>query len=380
MFFNAYTTKDASTEDMIGRLSEILKHYKCNERVGLDKLDKIREALAASHDNSCASRYGLCQVKFADTELVNALDRKGMEVDYLNYRYDFKDIPMNHKESEFPLVLAIEASSLCNLRCRMCFQKNVAFRSNPKNMGIMKWEVFEKLMGQIKQNQLYSVVFASRGEPLLNENLHKMVALAKQKGVLDVKINTNAVLLTEQVSRNLISAGLDQIVFSVDSAVPKHYESIRGTDFEKVSANIRRFVQIKNSEFPNSKIKTRVSMVINDIYKDDMENEVEISRNYWRGLIDEVAIKSENDFVGIYEDHEVDEKKCCDLLWERLYIWQDGTINPCDIDHLSTLKLGNIFDESVSEVWKGEKMSNLRRQHLNARENMQGVCKNCVGY
>lgn len=380
MFFNVYTTANIQTDEIRAKLNDILERYQCNDRIDSEKIRKIRLALEVSNNNPCASRYGLSQVMFAETELLNALECEGAEVEFLNYRYDFKDIPMNHKKSEFPLVLAIEASSLCNLKCRMCFQKNRVFTSNPANMGVMKWEVFVKLMNQIGQDQLRSIVFASRGEPLINKNIHKMVELAKRKGVLDIKLNTNAVLLDERMSRNLLKSGLDQIVFSVDSAIPQHYKNIRGADFEVVSRNIKRFVDIKNSEFPDSKIKTRVSMVINDIYKDDMEQEVEVSKEYWGGIIDEVAFKSENDFVGIYEERHMEGMKCCDLLWERLYVWQDGTVNPCDIDHLSTLKLGNICERSIIDIWNGELITKLREQHLRSRESMKCVCKNCVGY
>ena len=262
----------------------------------------------------------------------------------------------------------------------MCFQRNKEFTSNPANMGIMKWEIFEKLMSQIEYGELYSIVLASRGEPLLNENIHKMIVMAKEKGVMDVKLNTNAVLLTEEKSRQLLSTGLDQIVFSVDSAVPQHYKNIRGADLEIVSSNIKKFVEIKNTEFKDSNIKTRISMVINDIYKENMCSEVEISKEYWKGIIDEVAFKTENDFCGIYEDHDISDPKCCDLLWERMYIWQDGTVNPCDIDHLSSLKLGNIKEQTISEMWNGKQMEKLREQHLHNRGNMSCVCDNCVGY
>ena len=380
MFFNAFSTSDIACEEIKNRLRTTLNNYECNEFITKQKVEKLLAALDVSGNDSFASRYGLTQISFAQTEMMNALSRTGGEVEFLNYRYDFKDIPMNHKRSDFPLVLAIEASSLCNLKCRMCFQNNKEFSSNPANIGVMEWNTYEKLMGQIGQGQLRSIVFASRGEPLINKNIHKMVALAKQKGVLDVKLNTNAVLLNEELSRNLLAAGLDQIVFSVDSVVLEHYKNIRGADFDKVSENVRRFAEIRKTEFPEAKIKTRVSAVINDIYKDQMEREVQLSKEFWDGVVDEVAFKSENDFSGIYRDHDVEDQKCCDLLWERLYIWRDGTVNPCDIDHLSTLKVGNIYDEPVSEIWNGEKMEQLRKQHLCSRDRMQCVCKNCVGY
>lgn len=380
MFFHTYTTHDIQINDVYEKLFDLLDQYQTNELITNEKLSKMKEALSRSKDNSCASRYGLSEIKFAETEIINAYERVGQEVQYMNYRYDFKDIPMNHKRRDFPLVLAIEASSICNLRCRMCFQQNKEFTGNPDNMGIMEWDTYVHLMNNIKQDQLYSIVFASRGEPLLNKRIPDMIELAKKKGVLDIKMNTNAVLLNEDMSRRLLQAGLDQIVFSVDSSVPEHYKTIRGADFDTVSTNIKNFVRIKNEEFPDSKIKTRISMVINDIYKDNMQQEVELSCEYWNGIIDEVAFKSENDFCGIYEDHDVESQQCCNLLWERMYIWHNGDVNPCDIDHLSKLKVGNVLENSISELWNSVNMEKLRTDHLCSRDKMTCVCKNCVGY
>ena len=88
-----------------------------------------------------------------------------------------------------------------------------------------------------------------------------------------------------------------------------------------------------------------------------------------RDLLD-VASGKKNDFGQI-----------CDLLWERLYLWYDGTLNPCDIDHLSTLALGNInCGTSISEIWKGNEMETLRKKHLYSRDGMAEVCSRCIGY
>ena len=57
------------------------------------------------------------------------------------------------------------------------------------------------------------------------------------------------------------------------------------------------------------------------------EEEVKLAQEYWAGRVDELSIKTENDFISIYEEsHENIEQSVCGLLWERVYFWNDGSV------------------------------------------------------
>lgn len=388
MFFKTFINKNNNvdvnqvTQDLIEQTEDRIKIEKDNKK--LEDLKNIKQILIESKTNGFASRYGIEneKISFADSELLEAINRGDKAVDYLVYRYKFKEYPLKHKLANFPLVLAIEASSKCNLRCKMCFQSSETFKNSNQNNTIMSMDLYNKIMSELDDNQLYSIVFASRGEPLLNPNIGEMIRIAKDKNVLDIKLNTNAVLLNEGIARKLLQSGLDLIVFSIDSIIPEHYKEIRGVDLNIVLKNINNFLKIKKNEFPNSKLKTRVSMVITNEYKEDLDDEVVKAKEYWLSKVDELAIKSENDFIHIYDkEHQKEQLNVCNLLWERLYIWSNGDVNPCDIDHLSTLKLGNLKEgDTIKEIWNSKKMNDLRKEHLHNRNNMNCVCKNCKGY
>ncbi|MBR6504163.1 MAG: radical SAM protein [Clostridia bacterium] len=386
MFFKTFVDKEKNsdlnmiTKDLLDMVEEKIKTEENFEQKNI--LKDIKEILKNTKTNGNASRYGINKISFADSELIEAIDREEQAVEYLIYRYKFKSYPLNHKLTDFPLVLAIEPSSRCNLRCKMCFQSSEKFKLSNQNNSIMDMDTYNSIMNELDNNTLYSIVFASRGEPLINPNICNMIKKAKKKNVFDIKLNTNAALLNKELSRNLIQSGLDLIVFSIDSIIPEHYKNIRGIELEKVLKNIDEFIEIKKSEFPDSKLKTRVSMVITNEYKEEFENEVNKAKEYWLNRVDELAIKSENDFIHIYDEgKEIDELNICNLLWERLYIWNNGDVNPCDIDHLSTLKFGNINNgTTIKEIWNSNKLKSLREEHLNNRDNMKCVCRNCKGY
>ena len=54
---------------------------------------------------------------------------KKLWVDYLIYRYKFKNYNKNGIIPDFPLYLLVEPTSICNLRCSMCFQIDKTFSS-----------------------------------------------------------------------------------------------------------------------------------------------------------------------------------------------------------------------------------------------------------
>jgi len=358
-----------------------LETYRTEDEKKRQIVNKIKEIIKNANRTAFASRYGLQEINFADTELINAYQRRENSVEYLIYRYYFKNNTMKKELTEYPMVLAIEASGLCNLKCNMCFQNTEAFQTDMSNKGLMTYELFERIMDEIEGKGVYSIVIASRGEPLLNPDIGRMVALAKKKGIIDVKLNTNALLLTEEKSYQLLKAGLDQIVFSIDSVVEEHYKRIRGSNLAVAIENIKRFEDIRKSYYPNSITRLRVSMVINNCYSDIEEEEIHKAKECWQGIVDELGVKTENDFKGIYTKDSLEDCQCCELLWERLYIWNDGTVNPCDIDFMSTLALGKLAnDVTIKSLWQGEKMQSLRRQHSETRGKMENVCKGCVGY
>ena len=48
--------------------------------------------------------------------------------------------------------------------------------------------------------------FNWRGEPLLRPELPKFIKYAKEKGILETIINTNATMMNEKVANNLIDS------------------------------------------------------------------------------------------------------------------------------------------------------------------------------
>jgi sulfatase maturation enzyme AslB (radical SAM superfamily) len=84
-----------------------------------------------------------------DTEEREAIfNRKrsfGHEEAYLKNRKDWNELPEKQVVSDFPLHVDIELSSVCNLKCPMCYTITDEFKSKV-NTGFLDYKLFQKIV------------------------------------------------------------------------------------------------------------------------------------------------------------------------------------------------------------------------------------------
>jgi MoaA/NifB/PqqE/SkfB family radical SAM enzyme len=221
-----------------------------------------------------------------------------MRARYVDYRGGWRSIPeeaiaRNLHETfvqvmqKPPQSLDVETASLCDLACPHCFRQYIATPDK-----IISEKLFRRVIDQAAELGVPSVKFNWRGEPLLCPQLPEFVAYAKEKGIMETAINTNAVTLDAAKSKALIEAGLDMMIYSFDGGTAETYNKMRAgrfkeNKFEDVYNNIVQFHKIRkelNSPFP----RTRIQMVLTP----DAAGEVEEFRRLFEPVVDDVLIKA----------------------------------------------------------------------------------------
>ena len=294
-------------------------------------------------------------------------------VDYLVYRYKFKMYPSQKKLSDFPLHLLIEPTPVCNLRCIMCFQIDKTFSADKRYIGMMPWDLFTGLVDQAADHGCHAITMASRGEPTLHKRFGDMLRYTNDKGILDIKTNTNATRLTEKLCHDILSADVATVTLSVDATTKETYEKIRVRGrFDQVLKNINRFNKIRAEHYPDSKTNTRISGVAVDGTQSP-----EAMKSFWSDHVDQVSIRQEIPRWDSYGNLPFRQESLCKLLYERIYVWYDGTCNPCDFDYKSYLALGNAKEQPLSDIWLGEKYTSLRQAHECKRRGDVVPCDRC---
>jgi len=131
----------------------------------------------------------------------------------------------------------IEPTNGCNLRCVTCV-RNVW----DEPLGLMESRTFARVIEGLRDfSPPPMVFFGGFGEPLSHPDIIDMVHQAKAIGSR-VELITNGTLLTPDLSKGLISAGLNTLWVSLDGASPESYADVRlGATLPEVLANMTSF-------------------------------------------------------------------------------------------------------------------------------------------
>lgn len=339
----------------------------------IDILKKIKSDIEGSSINDFIDLdYPRFSLTPHELEWLQANDQEKWSP-YLIYRYKFKVYPVQGKLDSFPVHLLIEPTSICNLRCKMCFQIDRTFSSNKDFMGMMSWELFTSVVDQAADYKCNALTMASRGEPTLHKKFGEMLRYIHEKHIMDVKINTNATMLTEKLCHDILSSNVATVTLSIDSVNKDDYEKIRiGSNFDKVLRNIETFNDIRSRYYPKSLSRTRIAAVgLKDA------SGAEELKNFWSDYVDQVTIRKEIARWDSYGNSESCKDNICKLLYERIYVWWDGICNPCDFDYKSYLKFGDASKEPIHKIWLSDTYNALREKHVRKTRKEVVPCDRC---
>jgi radical SAM protein with 4Fe4S-binding SPASM domain len=249
----------------------------------------------------------------------------------------------------------------------------------------MSWETYQKIILEAEKYECPSLNPQGLNEPLLDQDFESYVKFAKNHGFLDVMINSNATLLSEERSRKILGSGLTRLRFSLDAATKETYEKIRvGAKYDSVMKNIKRFIKIRDQEGFKLPIVgvNFVKMKIN-------EHEINEFIEKWRDEVDFIALQefvppeSDSDYSEFFTSdltfqNQVTNSFNCQQPWQRLNIHNNGDVAPCCTTFGSELALGNVSNQSLYEMWNSEEMNNLRKIHKEGRYMDNPWCNKCV--
>jgi radical SAM protein with 4Fe4S-binding SPASM domain len=245
--------------------------------------------------------------------------------------------------------------------------------------GTMELSLFEDIIEQCSmQKRLWMFILHNFGEPLLNPSIARMVSMAKERNIArSIQFATNGLLLTESKARDLIEAGLDGIVFSVDAYSGEEYKALKGKDMlDKVVENARTFIRVKK-ELKSSSPHVCAKMVRRKGYEHTFEPFLKM----WSEIVDEAALTSFSNWgamVGYDGSEEIPTQRyACHFLWYYPAINWDGRVffccAACDADAV----IGDLRESSLSDIWHGERLAEVRRAHLEGRFDKIAPCSKC---
>lgn len=147
-------------------------------------------------------------------------------------------------KSVYPLYVEISPVGACNHRCTFCAVDYIGY--NPTRLSV---EVVERVLAEMAQQGVKSVMFAGEGEPMLHKEIDQMVAAAAKVGI-DTAMTTNASVLSDAFIEHALPV-ISWIKASVNAGTPETYAKIHQTkeaDFHKVLANLKRMADVRREK------------------------------------------------------------------------------------------------------------------------------------
>ena len=336
----------------------------------------------------------------------------------------------NEVASATALIVRIELSYRCNLRCRMC---DFSLPAGPERMeragsaDDLSEAVFERVCEEILPFTEECVV-GVRAEPMMSRNFGQRLTRIVQSGVPKVRMYTNGTLLTPESIALICALNLWRITISIDGLSAATFNDFRlGASFDHVRENVKALIANRGSNrFPliqwnfvmmrrnlrelpglitlaaemGVDIVNAFHVVVHDglnlngescLFCPEETNEV--LEMAWavahatgvqlhaprpqRANI--VAQELENRHEDIVPDYEVpvDQRRngpVCGKAWREMMVDHMGRVFPC-VFWYKDPSLGDLSQQSFEDIWNGEAYRALRMADPYHIENFS--CNHC---
>lgn len=288
------------------------------------------------------------------------------------------EVIMEKINSDFPLVLNVDPTNACNLRCTYCPREKMV-----KSQGInhLSLDTFRKIIDETScYGKLIMLNLHKDGEPLLNPQLPEMISYAKkQEAAETIHMNTNGTLLHRNTGAGILEAGIDDITISIDADRRETYSRIkRSNAFEMLVERIENFIAFRDKIGASTFIRVKI-MEFDEI----SEQEIESFFRRWENIADQVQVTGVHNWNGAIKGLRVTDEFSeirypCALLWYTLAVNSNGSVSICNVDWNYTGVVGNIKNDTLHRIWNDQPIRNIRKNHLESGFADPEICRDCV--
>jgi len=316
---------------------------------------------------------------------------------FADYRADYNRIAAgkgNESVLPYPLTMTIETVNRCNLACVMCHLPHFE-----KKKTTLTADSLVKIFEEAEAIGVPAILIGNGHEPLLYKDVDRLIDEAVKHKIMDLLLFTNGQLLNKSRVEKILHSGITRVFVSLDASSEETYDKIRRarTDrsshegrLHEVEENIRYLIA-RREELGLKLPIVRVSFVM----QAENAHEIPAFKEKWINVVDAVDFQRLTSHSSIETlellseeerwearapaDHYLrlsPEERYCHYPFDTLAVWSDGNVGPCCAYQGKNLIVGNINEQTIGEIWTGEKMNRLRKQHMDGKLNI--VCQDCL--
>ena len=266
---------------------------------------------------------------------------------------ELRDQFITHNEQgsmPLPRIIHVETRSRCNGTCHFC---PASVTTDTRGDQLMPETLVQKIVSELSElDYANRLSFYNNNEPFLDKRIYDFIALARQslpKAYLELK--SNGIGLSIESVLKIFNAGLDMLYINDYSNNKTHRKNIEQIKNELPS--IRRF-GIKTA---NNGQHERIRIELRDV----------------EAVLGSRAGNSPNrkEFENTYKS------TMCLRPCEMMTIDPKGDISVCSEDYDCSIKMGNISQKSLHDIWRSETWAAIRRKLLSGDRSCTESCSKC---
>lgn len=262
-----------------------------------------------------------------------------------------------------PWSCQVELTEGCTRRCPMCGIQSTGWEKN--HFRFMTPELAKKIAIELNVwiPQGRRIEAALQGEPLANPNVVQIINIFRTfYPKSQLLISTNGDLITTELVENLFQNGLNILLVNC-------YDNKTRSRIEEI---LKLIDWIQKLDFYEDRPK--VYSYKGNIHKEIIYIDSVLNRD------GESPIRKLNNQAGygkITSEKILPLKASCSNVFRELVVKYDGNIQACCMDWLRKMPVGKFPEQSLKEIWEGEKSNEIRR-HLYTydRESLE-MCSKC---
>jgi radical SAM protein with 4Fe4S-binding SPASM domain len=274
-----------------------------------------------------------------------------------------------------PYVITVEPTNACNLRCPLC---PTGLNRKGRRTGCMDLALFREVLRQVSP-YAFRIWLYNWGEPSLHEGIFEMIAEVRRQRLASV-LSSNLTVLKNDTPEELVRSGLEWLVMSVDGLDQASYARYRrGGDFEVVRANISRLVEARRRLGSATPVLEWQFLVMRH-----NQHLLPAARSLAHELGVDIfnpmpTMLAESPFTGKFDREQAEQwlpgdaaptpedyarpplvDRVCPWPWYTLTVNWDGGVSPCCRVVGEEWDLGNVREQTIAEIWRGERYVRLR--------------------
>lgn len=271
-----------------------------------------------------------------------------------------------------PSFLQMETVTKCNAKCPFCPQNEIV-----RDPARMPTETWQKIVDDTRGWGLTYRPFLTN-EPFVDNRMPEIVRYIKDNDpTARVEFNTNGELVTEKLAGELLEAGVDIMRFSIDGLSRETYEPSRiGIDFTKVIERTKRFLELWDEGGYRDTVFTELRM----IEVPENKHEVAAYKDFWGPRCSEVLITHMYQWPWTGQKRQDVVLKPCLKVLDEMFFYTNGNATICCWDVHERAVVGNVNEQSVTEIWESYAARCMRATLDDGRRDLLNLCSRCNAY